>query len=73
MDTLLAKLFGADVDLMNQWITPGKYVSGQELVEAGLAEMIDLEQLVAHQPATPGGVPAKNGSASASRKAKQAS
>lgn len=42
MDQLLADLFGVSLELMDEWISPGRYVSGQELVDAGLAEMIDL-------------------------------
>jgi len=30
---------------MDKWITPGRYVSGRELAEAGLAELIDLRKL----------------------------
>lgn len=45
MDTLLAELFNAPVDEINKWIRPGRYVSGRELVDAGLAEMIDLAPL----------------------------
>ena len=42
MDRLLADLFGVSLDLMDSWINPGRYVSGQELVDAGLAEMIEI-------------------------------
>lgn len=42
MDELLARLFGVEPELMNQWINPGKYVSGSELAQAGLAELLDL-------------------------------
>ncbi|MEX0936824.1 MAG: ATP-dependent Clp protease proteolytic subunit [Pirellulales bacterium] len=42
MDDLLADLFGVPHDMMNRWISPGRYVSGREIAEAGLAEMIDL-------------------------------
>lgn len=45
MDRLLADLLGAPAELMAQWIMPGRYVSGQELVDAGLAEMIPLKML----------------------------
>jgi ATP-dependent Clp protease protease subunit len=43
MDALLAELFGVSMAEMNKWINPGRYVSGRDLVEAGLAEMIDLK------------------------------
>jgi hypothetical protein len=42
MDRLLAELFGLSYDEMERWINPGRYVSGRELAEAGLAELIDL-------------------------------
>jgi ATP-dependent protease ClpP protease subunit len=57
MDALLARLLGADLKLMDRWIKPGRYVSGSELVEAGLAEMIQLEQLVSGEPALSALVP----------------
>jgi ATP-dependent Clp protease, protease subunit len=45
MDLLLAELFGLPNDEMSKWINPGRYVSGRELSEAGLAELIDLRKL----------------------------
>jgi ATP-dependent Clp protease, protease subunit len=45
MDTLLAHLFGVPPDTMRDWINPGRYVSGRELAAAGMAELIELEQL----------------------------
>ncbi|MCG8587270.1 MAG: ATP-dependent Clp protease proteolytic subunit [Pirellulales bacterium] len=46
MDSLLAKMFGITEEEMADWIRPGRYVSGPELAKAGLAEMIDMDQLV---------------------------
>lgn len=43
MDQLLADLFGVSMSEMNKWINPGRYVSGRDLVDAGLAEMVDLK------------------------------
>lgn len=43
MDQLLADLFSVSMSDMNKWINPGRYVSGRELVDAGLAEMLDLK------------------------------
>ncbi len=72
MDTLLAHLFGVPADMMRKWIIPGRYVSGRELAEVGMAELIELDQLhlVAfdrtnseHASATPSG----NGSTSSVR------
>jgi ATP-dependent Clp protease, protease subunit len=45
MDTLLAHLFGVDPKIMHDWIKPGRYVSGRELAEAGMAELVELDQL----------------------------
>lgn len=45
MDLLLAKLFGRQADLINSWIATHRYVSGREMAEAGLAELIALEPL----------------------------
>jgi ATP-dependent protease ClpP protease subunit len=45
MDTLLAHLFGIAPAAMREWISPGRYVSGRELAAAGMAELIELDQL----------------------------
>jgi ATP-dependent protease ClpP protease subunit len=45
MDRLLADLFGISTHEMEKWITPGRYVSGPELADAGMAELIDLRKL----------------------------
>lgn len=45
MDQLLADIFGVPLKGIAEWMRPGKYVSGQDLVEAGLAEMIELAAL----------------------------
>jgi ATP-dependent protease ClpP protease subunit len=45
MDQLLADLFGVSRDVMGKWINPGRYISGRELADAGLAEMVELKQL----------------------------
>ncbi len=41
MDQLLADVFGANIETVVAWMQPGRYVIGREIVEAGLAEMID--------------------------------
>ncbi len=46
MDRLLCDLFGHDHEKLEPWIRPGRYVSGRELHDAGLAEMIDLHSLI---------------------------
>ncbi len=45
MDELLARMFGCDAKLMDSWINPGKYVTGRELAEAGIAELVEFEDL----------------------------
>jgi ATP-dependent protease ClpP protease subunit len=40
IDALQARLFGAGEDLIRTWTRDGKYVTGAQLVTAGLAEMI---------------------------------
>jgi len=45
MDMLLAQLFGVSPDLMRKWINPGRYVSGREMAEAGMAELVELEEI----------------------------
>lgn len=42
LDDLLAKMFGCSLELLTQWTRPGRFVSGQELADAGLAHLIDL-------------------------------
>ena len=50
MDQLLADLFGAPVEQIRAWSYPGRYVSGQEMVAAGLAEMVELATLPGMRP-----------------------
>jgi hypothetical protein len=50
MDNLLIDLFGvkqdADVaNLVREWCNQHRYVTGREIAEAGLAELIDLQPL----------------------------
>ncbi|MCA9017030.1 MAG: ATP-dependent Clp protease proteolytic subunit [Planctomycetaceae bacterium] len=40
-DRLQAQLFGCEKSLLDSWTRPGKFVSGQELADAGLAQLID--------------------------------
>jgi len=42
MDKLLASLFGISIETLTCWVRPGRYVSGREIAEAGLAELLDL-------------------------------
>jgi ATP-dependent protease ClpP protease subunit len=45
MDALLAHLFGVAPEVMREWINPGRYVSGRDLAAAGMAELVELDQL----------------------------
>jgi ATP-dependent Clp protease, protease subunit len=45
MDALLAHLFGVTPDVMHEWINPGRYVTGREMAEAGMAELVEFDQL----------------------------
>lgn len=45
MDRLLAELFHVSEETLRAWTNPGRYVSGPELAEAGLAELVELKPL----------------------------
>ena len=45
MDKLLAELFGIPPETIESWVRPGRYVSGPELAQAGLAELVQLRPL----------------------------
>lgn len=42
MDHLLAEMLGVDPIELDKWINPGRYVSGREFAEAGMAELVTL-------------------------------
>lgn len=42
LDGLLARLFGISEELLQQWSRPGRFLSGDEAVEAGIAESLSL-------------------------------
>ena len=42
MDSLLASLFKTKTELISPWTHPGRFVTGSELAETGLAELIEL-------------------------------
>jgi len=46
MDHMLADLFGVSRDVMNEWINPGRYVSGSDLAAAGLAELLTTAEII---------------------------
>ena len=45
MDVLLCDLFGRSAEEINEWSRTHRYVTGRELVAAGLAELIELAPL----------------------------
>jgi ATP-dependent protease ClpP protease subunit len=42
MDELQIHLFGSSQDQLRQWTVAGQFVTGPQMVEAGLAEMLEL-------------------------------
>ena len=53
MDQLLAELFGVSQADMVRWMQPGRYLTGREIADAGLAELISLGPLpLLSQPAS---------------------
>jgi len=46
MDIMLADLFGVSRELMNDWINPGRYISGIELANAGLAKLLTTADII---------------------------
>jgi ATP-dependent Clp protease, protease subunit len=42
LDRLLSRMFDMPIEKLEGWTRPGHFVTGPELVEAGLAKMIDL-------------------------------
>ena len=45
MDVMLAKLLDVPPEKIGPWIRAGRYVTGRELAEAGLAELVELKTL----------------------------
>ena len=43
MDRLLAELLGLPQETIQQWVRPGRYVTGPELAGTGAAELVDLK------------------------------
>jgi len=73
MDDLLADLMGIAQKTMREWINPGRYVCGPELVKAGIAEMLDIAQIknLGGQPLFPAHQSSGNGSATREEKTSQ--
>ncbi len=42
MDSLLTRFFGTASQQVEQWIRESRYITGRELVEAGLADLVEL-------------------------------
>lgn len=42
IDQFLARMFGVPFDTLVAWTRPGRFLSGTELAEAGLAKLVDL-------------------------------
>lgn len=42
LDALLSRMFDFKLDRLNDWTRPGRFITGPEIVEAGLAKMVDL-------------------------------
>src|SRR5690606_4560234 len=42
VDQLLARMFNCPEEKLRTWTRPGHFVTGQEMVEAGMAQMVDL-------------------------------
>ncbi|MDA1164988.1 MAG: ATP-dependent Clp protease proteolytic subunit [Planctomycetota bacterium] len=42
LDKLLAKLFEFPADKIAEWTNPGRFLTGRELVDAGLARIVDM-------------------------------
>ncbi len=42
LDELLSRMFDYPLDKLTAWTRPGRFVSGKELVDAGLAKLVDL-------------------------------
>ena len=45
MDDLLVRLFDVPPEKIANWVRGGRFVTGRELAEAGLAELVDLKPL----------------------------
>ncbi len=44
MDQLLAQLLGASLEQIQGWMNPGRYISGREFAESGLAELVEITE-----------------------------
>jgi hypothetical protein len=42
LDDLLAQMFPLPIEKLNTWTRPGRFVTGKELADAGLATLVDM-------------------------------
>ena len=49
MDSLLTRFFGTASQQVEQWIRESRYITGRELVEAGLADLLELSPVSPNQ------------------------
>ncbi|MBX3441395.1 MAG: ATP-dependent Clp protease proteolytic subunit [Planctomyces sp.] len=42
LDRLISRMFDFQLDRLTEWTRPGRFVTGAEMVDAGLARMVDL-------------------------------
>jgi ATP-dependent protease ClpP protease subunit len=42
LDDLLAQMFPLPIETLNTWTRPGRFVTGKELADAGLATLVDM-------------------------------
>lgn len=42
LDELLSKMFPLDLDTITKWTRPGRFLTGREVAETGIARLIDL-------------------------------
>ncbi|QGJ69018.1 ATP-dependent Clp protease proteolytic subunit [Planctomycetales bacterium 10988] len=47
MDQLLSDLLPLPTETLQQWTRPGRFVSGKEFAEAGLAECVSIDPIIA--------------------------
>jgi ATP-dependent protease ClpP protease subunit len=67
MDVLLADLFGVSGETIDRWIKTHRYVTGREMVQSGLAELVSLEPMAELMPSTDGRHPDSHAARSPAR------
>lgn len=54
MDALLASMLGLSAAQLEAWVRPGRYITGPEFADAGLAELVDIVALRTKNPGLAG-------------------